>query len=197
MKSKILTLFLISLFTLPTFGQEAKTEITKQFFTYMGILNNKDFNKAMDYMPDELFEIVPKEQMVSYMESALNSSEISFKFDNLKVVSVKEPIKSGTKYYVNMKYSHRMSMLFNALNKDKTPAQLLEQGNLTKENLQVKYGEDNVKFDEKTNWFEITVTKNAFAISPDGKTNWKFIDFDPNQRGLMEKILPKEIIDQF
>ncbi|MNR58497.1 hypothetical protein D3C85_1795120 [compost metagenome] len=58
------------------------------------------------------------------------------------------------------------------------------------------FGSDNVKLDEATETYTITAAKSSWAISKNGQTDWKFINVEPNQRLIMEKILPKELINE-
>lgn len=196
MKLSTLTFSILLLFALQTFAQGDKKSVELGFATYMQTLKDRDFKKAMDFMPEEFFEFVEKEQLIEVMESMFNNPDMEIKLENAAILDVKDINKIGEKYYSIIKYSSLMGMRFKSTKENQTAEELKNQNNLIKFSLQNTFGVDNVTFDEKTNWFAIIAKKSACAISIDGKTNWKFIVMESNQRFIIDKILPKQITDQ-
>jgi len=68
--------------------------------------------------------------------------------------------------------------------------------NLTELSLDNTFGADNVKYNEKTDFFEVYSEKQVYAISENGETGWKFVVLEKNQKPILEKILPKQLTEK-
>ena len=68
--------------------------------------------------------------------------------------------------------------------------------NLTKLQLEKTFGSGNVEFNEETEFYEIHSIKNAFGISENGISDWKFVVVEPKQKFILEKILPKVLTEK-
>lgn len=67
---------------------------------------------------------------------------------------------------------------------------------MLKLSLEKTFGSGNVEFNEETEFYEIHSIKNAFGISENGMSDWKFIVVEPQQKFILEKILPKELTEK-
>ncbi len=190
---KLITLILVSIFcNCLTFAQGEKKIIESQFLEYLNALVTKDFQKSTNYMADEFLALFKKEQLIAVMEKTFNDPNVEFQLKNPKVISVDETKHIGDKNYAFLTYSNLLLMKFKG-EEIETAEGAKVRNSLIKDALDKSFGNDNVKFDEKTNWFEIYSAKKVCAISRDEKATWKFIVLEPKQKALIEKILPKEL----
>ena len=67
---------------------------------------------------------------------------------------------------------------------------------MTQLSFEKNFGSENVKYNKETDFFEILVEKQVYTISQDGKTDWKFLVIEKKQKVLLEKLLPKELVDK-
>lgn len=58
------------------------------------------------------------------------------------------------------------------------------------------FGSDNVILNNETGVFTMTPTKKSYAVSENGKDSWKFVNIEASQRLIMEKLLPKQILER-
>ncbi len=192
MKAKLLlTLFLfISTFVS---AQDNKKEIEVQFMNYMSAIISKDFDKAMNYAPDELFEIMPRDQFISVMEKVFNDPQIEMHIKDPKILSIGEVEEIKGKHYAFMTYSNILTMKF-----DNSDAESDEEKKMRVEIIKQTFaqaiGEGKVKFNEQTEVFDIYSEKNVYAISKDGKTDWRFIVLEEKQKPFLDKFLPRQLI---
>lgn len=202
LKKQLVTLCLLCI-SVVSYSQDYKTEIKTQFNDYLDAITSMDFNKSMDYVSEDLFKIIPRDQMVRVMEQTFNTPGIEFKLEDAKIHEVNDAEKIEGKFYAMLQYSNVMFMKINTEddeNEEETEEEKAEsqelQLSLTKMALQQTFVENNVKYDEKTQFFEIYAEKQAYAISPNGKDNWKFIVVEKNQKAFLERLLPKVLTDK-
>lgn len=168
------------------FSQNYSREIEKQFQDYTQLIANKSFAKALDsYANEDFLNLIPKDQMLKMMDQVFNSKEIEFVTHEPQNLKIEETVlKKGTVSYVKLNYDQRIDMKFNSnvLQKE----QLLAA-------LQREFGEENVKYNETTHFYEIQTHKDAIANSKD-LANWKFTVLERDQMPLLSQFLPKELL---
>jgi hypothetical protein len=175
----------------------AQESIKTDFQTYTDLLIKKDFDKALGYMNDGLFKIVPKAQLVEIMEQTFNSQEIEIDMRAIPVLSDFSEAKSiEGLYYVKFKTKSVMKMKFNSLydslKSDDEKKTMLES---VKQALNTQFGPENVSYDAATRFFTLNSTKPVIASSAD-KKKWKFVTVDSEaQKPMLEKFIPKELLD--
>ena len=195
MKIKLMLLTSMFLFlSLSLLAQDYKVNINKRFKEFSDLLVAGEYTKSMDYIPDAFFKIVSKEEFVAAFEQILKSKQVEYKIIDFKIIEIQESKKIDSNYYAKLKYTSTMKMRF-IPSEPETPDEEKTRLNLAKNALINTFGADNVKLDELTGFFTITPTKKSFAISQNGITDWKFMNIETGQQGLLEKVLPKEIME--
>jgi hypothetical protein len=189
------TLLLLSFLSITSVAQDYKANIKQRFNEYCGYLSAGEFDKSLDYVPEAIFTVVPRAQMVALFEQMLKGKEMQIKFISFDIKDVADIRKIDTCYYVRVKYLGVMSMKMNS-GKTESADEKANRMAMTKQAFANAFGSDNVKLDESTETYTITAAKSSWAISKNGQTGWKFVNVEPKQRLIMEKILPKELIDE-
>lgn len=192
------TLILLSLVSSLAFGQTSENyqeNINKDFIEYNDLILKQEFEKSMDYMLPDFFEIIPKKQMVLLMKQIYNNPDLEFKAEKPKNIEYGKPKMIGEKYYSKIIYSYDIEMKFNNVEESEDKEQSELSRNLMKLTLEKTFGSGNVKFNKETKFYEIHSIKNAFGISANGVSDWKFIVVESNQKFILEKILPKELTE--
>jgi len=173
-------------------AQDYKKEIEKEFIEYLNFISTKQFEKSMEYLPADLFKIVPKEQMVELMERTFNDSSITFEFINPKVGDIKDAKKIEAKFYSFLSYSNQMNIKINKSSQETEEEQEVKMS-IMKASFEKSFGAKNVSYNVLTGFFEIQVDKKGYAISENGQTDWKFLVVEKEQKPILEKLLPKEL----
>ncbi len=187
MKKLFLTLSLLLLINV-AFSQTYKENINASFKVYCDLMREGQLEKAFDYVHPDLFTIVPKADMLKMFNTLFNSGEFTFKFLDFSTKNFNEPIIVDGKHYVVFKYISTIAMKFNQM--DSTKYDLVKAG------LANKFGSENVSLDRASGFFKVNAEKKSVAISANGKTDWKFINVEPEQKLLMEQLLPKAVRDE-
>jgi hypothetical protein len=184
-------------FSIVAFGQEYKKAIEQQFLDYNNLIINKEFEKSMTFVPDEVFEIIPREQMIIVMEKTFNNPGFEFELKTPKIKEISRARKIDGKFYSFLTYSSLIEMKFlNDEQEEETENEQKLRVNMIKLSLEESFGSENVKYDEVEDVFEVNAQKQAYAISNNGKEDWKFLVIDTKQKFLLDKLLPKKLADK-
>lgn len=189
-----ITLFLV---TTISFAQDYKTNIKTEFSEYLHTIINKEFEKSMNYIVPEFFEFFPKSQMIEMMDQLFNNPEMEFELKDAEIKTINDAQKIEDKYYAFLTYSNQMNIKFllDDEGEEQTADEKKMYNNIMMLSFEKTFGEGNVNYDEETEFYEIYVEKDVYAVSVNGKTDWKFLVIEKGQQALLSKILPKELAD--
>lgn len=196
MKILLILLMLVSNLTFGQTDETFKENLNKDFIEYNDLILNQEFEKSMDYMLPEFFEIIPKNQMILLMQQIYNNPDLEFQADKPKDIVYGELNKIEERYYSEITYSYDIKMKFKNLEESEDEEQNDLNKNLLKLTLEKTFGSGNVIFNQETEFYEIHSIKNAFGVSQNGMTDWKFVVIEPKQKFILEKILPKELTEK-
>lgn len=176
-------------------AQDYKTSIRQRFTEYTKLMTYREFDKSMEYVPEEIFTIIPRTQMVALFDQLFNNKKMVVKMISFDIKEIVDSRKIDSSYYAKLRYISVMSMkmLADTIESAEVKANRLL---MTKAAFANAFGSDNVKLDEATETYIISAAKSSWAISKNGKDGWKFVNVEPKQRLLMEKILPKALIEE-
>ena len=189
-----LLIFLIS------FAVEAQVEndvIKKDFGAYLEAIMSKDFDASLDYLVEDVFDIVPREALVTVMEQTFNSEDIEFTFGEFTIDAIKEPIVIDSTSYVILNYTSNLSMRFvspedeEVTEEDKKMTRII-----TEAALEQQFGKENISYNESTEFFDIIALKQAVAVKKETYKQWKFLVVEKGQPLLLKAILPNEILEK-
>ncbi|KXK23021.1 MAG: hypothetical protein UZ12_BCD005002893 [Bacteroidetes bacterium OLB12] len=87
------------LWVVVAYTQDSK-EAIKQFNSYSQLVLDKEFDKALDYVHEGIFEIAPREQMKAILEQTLNNPmmEVEMTLPEVKGISEIKSIEN-THYF--------------------------------------------------------------------------------------------------
>ena len=186
--NRIILVFLLTSASFAVTGQTYKDEVRSRFTEYITFLTNKQYAKAIEYMNPEIFNMIPKEQMSQVLEMTFNNPDFDFQLGKWAIVSMNDKKTIKGQDYVKLAYSNELRMRFHA--KDGK----LPDTATAKKNLAGMFGQGNVKYDAKTQFYTIQATKNVVANAASGK-KWTFIVIEERQKPLLEQFIPKELLD--
>ncbi|MES2829796.1 MAG: hypothetical protein V4687_16680 [Bacteroidota bacterium] len=192
---RTLTLLLLLACSTTLFAQDYKANVKQSFSTYYKYLVAGEFEKSMDYLPPAIFAVVPRAQMVTALKSVMTNPEIQIRLTSFEIKEILDKRKIDTANYVKIRYVGGITMKMKG-DSTETVQERENRLNATKTALENSFGSGNVGLELKTETFTVTTTKNSWGISKNGITDWKFVLVDPSQRLILEKILPKEIIEE-
>ncbi len=191
-------LFLLIIISNLTFGQESdkyKKNLNNDFIEYNDLILKQEFEKSMDFMLPEFFEIIPKNQMILLMKQVYKNPDLEFEANKPKDIEYGKLKKIEEKYYSEITYSYDIKMKFNNVEESEDEEKNELNKNLMKLTLEKTFGSGNVHFNKETEFYEIHSIKNAFGISKNGISDWKFVVVEPKQKFILEKILPIELTE--
>ena len=189
-----MTILLLAI-SITSFAQDYKKNIKSEFTEYLNSIVNMEFEKSMEYITPEFFEIIPKSQMIKLMEQTFNNPAMEFEIKNPKILNVQDSENINKKYYSLLTYSNQMNMKINN-EEEETEDEMKMRINMLKLSFENTFGSGNVIYNEETGFFEIQSKKDVYAISDNGQTNWKFLVVEKKQKLILEKILPEQLAEK-
>ncbi|MFA6084176.1 MAG: hypothetical protein WC743_07475 [Mucilaginibacter sp.] len=190
-------LIIILLFTCicTSYAQDYKKNIEKRFDEFYNLIARNNIEQAVEYIPDSFFTVIPKAQMIVALKSVMNNKELDYKILDYKILEIKDAKLIDKNYYAVLTYTSNIAMKFRQVDSLETTEKKKQRLGLLKLSLANTFGTDNVKLDEATNFFMITARKKSCGVSADGLNGWKFVNIESRQRLLLDKVLPKEIVE--
>jgi hypothetical protein len=195
LKTSLITIFLFFTCIYACFAQNYKKNIEKRFDEFYNLIARNNIEQAVEYMPDAFFAVIPKTQLIVALKTVMNNKELDYKILDYKILEIKDAKLIDKNYYAVLTYTSNIAMKFKQVDSLATSEKKKQRLDLLKAGLANTFGTDNVKLDEATSFFMITARKKSCGISADGLNGWKFVNIEPRQRLLSDKILPKEIIE--
>lgn len=191
---KKVLLFAFLLLSITNFNAQNKL-IKERFITMQQALLDKDFQKSLQFTAEELFEIVPKEQLVAVMEATFNNPKMQIESELPKVLDISEVFQVKNKFYSILKITGNQKI---RVLDDDNKALGLDDRLLyaLKLKFDQQYGAENVKFNEETKFFNVKVDQAIVAISYDGTTEWKYLAIDSLNLDIITKLLPQEVLNK-
>lgn len=173
---------------------ESVIEATKSMFQATA---DKDFDKLLNYMNPNIFEIVSRDMMKMALEKAMNDESMDGM--SMKLLDVKEKsepyVHEGVTYQL-MSYSMKMSMDLATFEEEEEEEPADDEFNSTDFMLDIfkaQYGDDAVQFDEAKNTIHITTEKDIYATNDPAYSGWKFIEKDDSKKAFLKKIIPEPV----
>ena len=192
-----LNLFFLLILSLATIQplQAQEEAIIQEFTDYYELIRNQEIDKAMDYIPEEFFDLFPRETMVAAMKQVFNTPGLEFKFGPLTITEVTTPSLMEGKWYAILNHIGEMDMKVDSP-EDSTATEADKQmyQEIMMNAFEEQFGEGNVNYDAETQFYHINALKRAVAISPNGQTDWKFIVAEKKQLPYLRRILPEEMM---
>lgn len=174
------------------FAQDYKKTAAQQFMQYTNLIIKKDFRKAADFIMDDFYTLIPREQLIKAMETIFNMPEFDYQIDSAKVVKVGDARLIDSAHFLKLQYSNILLMKFGS-DSTLSDAAGAENEFLTL-TLQSKFGEPNVKYNKASRYYSILSIKDVIARS-ENLTDWKFIVMEEDKIPFLKKIIPKELLE--
>lgn len=187
---KYILLGLSLMFSSLAIAQTTSEKIEADFVKYTNLIIDKKIDEAIEFTNPKLFEIFTKSQMKSLLGRVYNMPNIEYKMNLPTNIKVGDIIRIDNIDYAKMDITSPIEMKFKDLKV--TSENII----VFKANFEITFGEGNVSYDEKTNFFKITANKKIIASSTDNGENWKFVLVDnPEMEDILKKIIPAELFE--
>ncbi len=189
---KKITTFVLLILSFSAFTQTAPTaeSLKKEIDKYCKLSLAKDVDGLLDFMPDELFEMAPRDAMKEALEQSLNSDKVDIYFDKIDATAISPIIELEKKYYARIDYSSIIRFGFAKMiaeMDDDTQKQFVSN---VDEAYKKQFGEKNIKYNATTKTYTVSVSNHSFAIY---NNKWKFIGDEDKTKVLVNKIVPEEV----
>lgn len=168
------------------FAQSDAEEIKQTVVEYMAIVENKEYQKTMDYLYPKLFEIVPKSLMEETLKKQAEDTDLVIELQNSAIQKISKVLLVDGVKYALVDYTFLMTMII--------PEEDKEGLETMKVLFEAHYGKKNVVLDTDKRAFDINVSSAAYLIRDPQYKGWKFLERKKEMLPLLEKMLPKKVL---
>lgn len=179
-------LYLLLFIQTTGFSQTDVEAIRQTALTYMEIVEQKDYQKTMDYLYPKLFDLVPRSLMKEALKQQAEDTEMQLEVKNSKIESVSKVLRVEGVKYALVDYSFLMILII--------PEEDKESLNMMKGLFELNYGAENVSLDVEKRAFNINVVSAAYVINDPEYDGWKLLERKKELLPLLEKMLPKKVL---
>lgn len=169
-------------------------DFSQAFHKYSQSLIDGDANVTVDFMYPKIFNFIPREGLIKSLKAAQSNPSVKVSFDDFQINSVDQTFELNSTSYIIFTAASKVKMVYAHKEQTKEEDATGEYSELqmTYEVLVAKYGENNVKLDEKASTIEASTTSKMLAIKENA--SWYFLDLKPHWIELYEKFLPSSLI---
>jgi hypothetical protein len=189
-------------FVAPIFGQNNRyqNDISAVYDTLAAATKRSDFNKILDYTYPKIFDLVPREKMLSVMSNALSDTSI------MKFTIIKSKIDSfsndtlvvGNELFTFFYRSNEMQFVFtrDTSESEEDQKQFLD---LMETSYKEQFGEENVSVNREKRAFTV-IGKEGLNLCANSsptrdKNGWTIMEIKLEKLPLLKKILPAKVVD--
>ena len=196
MKNLLFTLALIVTFSCANDNKEnvnkenvLKYKIDLDLKKFSNLSNNKEYDKVMDLMNPNLFEIATREEMIKVFEG-LGSMGMDMVLGTPVITKISEIFNLDGYDYIKVNYTSDLTMIISG--------ELLAGIDAMSESINSEMSSSSVsiEFLESTNTFYIKeLQQSMIGMVRANGNDWKYVEF--KNMDLLKEILPLEVIEKF
>lgn len=173
--------------------QVFKKEIEIEFQKYLDAIFKKDFVKSLEYIDEELFKHVPKEDMLKFFEDYYNDPELSVALQESAIINISNLKKIDSKKYSYVEYKLVLHLVL--IKEDEESIEEFKERTIDiKSGFEEIFGTENFEYIEELDYFKVSSFEKAIAINKSNSITWKFIVYDEEELLLLNKIIPNELL---
>jgi hypothetical protein len=160
---------------------------------FMRVNDEMDLEKVMDYTYPRLFNLAPREEMISILRSSFENEDVKITLDSMRIDTIFPVFQSGKGRYAKVKYSMLMLMDYkstkDSAGKDNGSLEAIRLG------FSDQHGEENVRVDEK-GILRVHVKGSPMVAARDEHSKeWTFANLKEDQ-AITSKLFSKEVLDK-
>jgi len=184
---------LVSSFLLLTTSIFLQAQSTEEIFerdiaSFMDGTVSGDFETVLDMTYPKLFDLISRDQMQQMLSSVLNNPEMKMSISVDSIQKIYEPLVEGAETFRRIDYISVMRMNLGD--------ELWKEKGAMVEGMQVSMPTANVTIEDATQSLLINQLSSMIAIQAEGSSNWKYLQFQPNQLVMLKSLIPESIVDQ-
>ncbi len=177
-------LLLFLLFPALTMAQSADG-ITSRFNEYFGLKERGEYQKFVQYVPEELVKLMPEPQLSASITQTLDNPAFSIQVDSGRINAISPEISFENTAYASVDYSFRMTI---RMNEDS-----FGMFDFILQSLLNQVPEERVEADVTKGTILVRQKSRMVAIrKPSG--SWKFLEINDQLADLVGKIVPEEVL---
>ncbi len=148
---------------------------------FVACLNNEEYDCVVDYMPEKVFNMIPREQVIAEMEN-INEMGMRMHFDAFKINKISDVVLHENFYYCKISISTRTTLTLSGImemQKDVLAEAFEAQGMEVSETETGEIVYDGDEF--------------VYAIAEEKNKRWKYIRIDESLKQRINAFIPVQV----
>ncbi len=182
---------LLFFYAFPAYAQE-DTALVNRVSQLLKYTQSKDLEKIMDYTYPKLFDIAPRELMISTLEETYENDDFNIELDSVNILSIFPVFIVNDTSYVKLTHSMLMKMKY----KEPLDTSDMESKYMLVAILEPKYGTGNVRFDSAANSLNIYMKPDILGIKDKTSHTWTFITINDENPLILEMLFSQAVLNK-
>lgn len=162
---------------------ELRSVFNKDMSSYLRLINEGDFNKAFDYLPEAIFKIASKEELLQTYES-LEEKGMRMEMEILKITDISKVKTKDNSNYCRFNYEGTIVIHLSGM--------MLEMKDMLADQFEAQYEKSNATiYDDR---IELNLEQTVFAVSIEGASDWKYAEYNESSKQAMSHVIPSDVI---
>lgn len=183
---KLIVFFLLS--SVVALAQNTK-DLEKDWNDYNVLIKTGEIEQAMEFVNQGIFEVLPKQDMIDMMQSVFETPGMEIQFKDSDITKFDDSELVNNRTYQLFDYYQVMDMKLESVTLDDK-----EMQSMMLSQFQKQFGDDNVSYNDQTNFFTIKAIKRALGMYDSNIGDWRFLTLQDGQRSLLEQFLDEDVI---
>jgi len=157
---------------------------------FIGHIAAGNLARTVDYLPEEVFELADKAQIVAAIEMTMADPTTAPRMGAMTIDSIGASFEDSSGAYALVYYGYTMHLpVPEDVRSDSSSLQLMAAM------LENSLG-SRPEFKPQTSEFRILGSKRLLGILSDKTPDWKLIEFAPQQMGMIRAVLPEATLNE-
>ena len=149
---------------------------------YFTLTRAMDVDRLMEYTHPRIFDVVPKDQLITIIKQSYNNESFDISIDSIAVISYSKPFIDEKIQYVRIDYAMKMLMKF----KDSSLFDNPQFPQMVMDNAKTSFPTAVISLDASKRTFVFNMTSIAVGLKDPAQKSWLFLGYQNNE--LVDKI---------
>ena len=179
--------------------------LKRRLAEFFSVCDSLDLDKMLDYHYPKIYTLIPRSEMLKFMEENYKDPSMSFEIDSIVADSIYPVFSVNNGLYAKIRYSMLLrasnSNLIDTMNiivdtnfqriTDDPPS----RSTYVQRVLEEKYGKENVQINKTTGSLKIHVTHNLLSVKDENSKEWTFLTIEEYNLAI-EKLFSQEVLQK-
>ena len=164
---------------------ELRSVFNKDMSEYLRYINAQDYDKAFDFLPDAIFKLSSKRDLMQVYEQ-MEDNGMRLEMKMLELTDISKVKTKDNDNYCRFNYEGTLIMYVSG--------EMADMKGLLLNQFESQY--ENARGREYDDRIEIDITQTVFAVSVEGSADWKYVEYNNTSKAAIDKVIPMDVVKE-